>query len=102
MPALSQTLINKVIDREDASLLPTFCVIRDRVQSLITKEYKTVWLVVTKPVKSCSLEISEADALDLIDIAGLDEKIHENTGSVWDTPDGAYLRKYRGSAVKLD
>lgn len=102
MAALTTTLIEKAIDRQDTNLLPTFCIIRDRVQNLITKDFKTVWLLVTKPVKSGTLEISEDTAYELIDLYSMDKKVDSKKGSVYDTPDEAFKRKYQGATVKLD
>lgn len=96
---ISQTLINKAISRHDAGLLPTFCILREKVEDLITHTCRSCYKVVSAPNAKDCLEVSKKTARELIELHNLVEQLRTEDGSVYDSPDMAFRRKYKGAHV---
>lgn len=101
-PKITNPNIRRALERKDPSMLPTLCVLKDMEKSLITYERHAVWYAITYPDRKHTVPIDKETALSLIALLGLERKVHTKDGSVYDTPNGDWKRKYKDSTIKLD
>ena len=93
--------VKRALSTKDKSVMPVFCVMKDKVRCIVTDISRTVFLVITQPDDDHCVEVSKEDALALIKMYGLVPQKKTDAGTVYDTIDRQFREKYRGFQVRL-